>query len=63
MVSNSFVMAIPDISSKKGASIVMSFWSFGFTSTSSLAKNGIDLFKKLKHESLEPITPSSSNRF
>ena len=56
-------MAMPDIFSKKGDSIVMCFCSFGFTSSSSLAKNSIHLCKKLKQESLESIMPSSSNRF
>ena len=62
-ISSNVVMAIPDISSTKGASKTMSFCSFGFTSTFFLGKNGMDLFRKLKQDSCESITPSSSNRF
>ena len=52
-------MAIPVISSSK----TTHFCSFGFTSTFSLGKNGIDLLRKLKQEFCESITPSSSKRF
>ena len=56
-------MAIPEISSRKGALRTTNFCSFGFTKTFSLGKNGIDLFRKLTQESHESITPSSSNKF
>ena len=56
-------MAIPEISSTNGASTTISFSSFGLTSTFSLGKNSMDLFRKLKQESRESIIPSSSNRF
>ena len=52
LTSNIFVMAIPDISSTKGASRTINFCSFGFTDTFSLGKNGIDLFRKLNRSPL-----------
>ena len=61
--SNNFVMAIPDISSINGTSTMISFYSFGFTSTFSLGKKGMDLFKKLRQESHESTTPSNSKMF
>ena len=62
-MSNSFTVTIPDISSTNGASIMTNFCSFGSTTTFFLEKNGIDLFKKLKQESQESITSSSSKIF
>ena len=56
-------MAIPDISSTKGASRTINFCFFGFTETVFLGKKGIDLFRKLTQESHGSITPSSSNKF
>ena len=56
-------MAIPDISSINEASTMISFCSFGFTSTFSLGKKGMDLFKKLRQESHEFTTPSNSKMF
>ena len=53
-------MAIPDISLMKGASTMTIFCDFGAISTVITGKNGIDLLRKLKHDSLELITPSSS---
>ena len=49
----------PDISSINGAFTLISFCSFGFNNMHSLGKIGRDLFKKLKQESNEFITPSS----
>ena len=62
-VSYNLVMAIPVISSSKAASKTTSFYSFGFTSTFPLGKNGMDLLRKLKQEFHESIIPSSSKRF
>ena len=56
-------MAIPDNSSMKGASMMTIFCDFGTISTVVTGKNGIDLLRKLKHDSLESITPSSSKMF
>ena len=62
-LSNSFIIAKPGISSKNGASIFISFCSFGFNTVSPPRNMGIDLFKKLKQHSHEFITPSNSNTF
>ena len=39
------------------------FCDFGTISTVVTGKNGIDLLRKLKHDSLQSITPSSSEIF
>ena len=62
-MTNNFTMAIPQISSANGASTMTSFCSFGLLSTFPFAKKGIDLFKKLKQEPHESMTPSSSKMF
>ena len=56
-------MAIPDNSSIKGASTMTIFCDVGATSTFITGKNGIDLLRKLKQDSLESMTPSNSNMF
>ena len=56
-------MAIPDSSSMKGASLMTIFCDVGAISTVVTGKNGIDLLRKLKHESLESITPSNLKMF
>ena len=56
-------MAIPDSSSMKGASMMTIFCDVGAISTVNTRKNGIDLLRKLKQESHESITPSSSKMF
>ena len=56
-------MAIPDSSSMKGASMMTIFCDVGAISTLITGKNGIDLLRKLKHESRELITPSSLKLF
>ena len=43
----------------KGATIFINISSLGFIITFILEKKRIDLFIKLKHESLEFITPSN----
>ena len=62
-MSNTFTTGIPDISSTNGASTMTNFCSFDLISVFSLGKKGMDLFRKLKQESHESITPSNSNMF
>ena len=56
-------MASSDISSIKGASTFINFCSFGFNTIHSFGNNSIDLFNKLKQQSHEFMTPSTSNIF
>ena len=63
LMSKISIMAIPDNSSMKGASIITIFCVFGMISTVITGKNGTDLLRKPKHESLESITPSNSKMF
>ena len=56
-------MTDPEISSIKGASIFINLCSLGINITCSFSKSGTDLFRKPKHDSLELIIPSNSNRF
>ena len=56
-------MAILDSSLMKGASMMTIFCDVGAISTVDAGKNGIDLLRKLKHESHELITPSNSKMF
>ena len=63
LLSKIFTMAIPDNSSIKGASTITIFCDFGAISTVVTGKNGIDLLRKLKHESHESVTPSNSKMF
>ena len=62
-MSNIFTIAVPDISSTNGASIMTNFCSFGLIYVFPLEKKGKDLFKKLKQESHESITPYSTEIF
>ena len=62
-LSSNFVMAKPEILSKNGAFILISFRSFGFNHVSPFGNMGFDLFKKLQQHSCEFITPSNSNTF
>ena len=62
-LSSTFIIANPDISSVNGTSTFISFCSFGFNTICSLWKIGKDLFKKLKKQSHEFMTPSNSNIF
>ena len=61
--TNILTMTKPEISSMKVASIFINLYSLGFNITCSFEKNGIDQFKKLKHDSLKLIIPSYSNIF
>ena len=54
-------MANPEVSSMNGASTFINICSFAFKTICSLGKNGIDMFKKLKHDSHEFIIHSNSN--
>ena len=62
-MSKIFTMVIPNNSSMKGTSTTTIFCVFGVISTAVTGKNGIDLLRKLKQESHESITPSSSKIF
>ena len=62
-MSKIFTMAIPDNSLIKGASTMTIFCDAGAISTVGTGKNGIDLLRKLKQDSLESIMPSNSNMF
>ena len=59
-MSKIFTMAIPNNSSTKGASMMTIFCDVGMICIVDTGKNGIDLLRKLKHESCELITPSNS---
>ena len=63
VVSSILIIASPDISSMNGASTLISFCPFGFSNMHSFGKMCKDLFRKLKQQSHEFITPSSSNIF
>ena len=62
-LSNILIMANPDMSSINDASTFINLYSLGFNTVCSFGKNGIYLFKKLKQQSHEFITPCSSNIF
>ena len=62
-LSDTLIMASPDISTINGASTFISFCSFGFNTMHSLGKIGADLLKKLNQQSHEFMTPSNSNIF
>ena len=62
-LSNTLIIASPDISSMNGASAFINFYSLGFNTIHSFGKDGIDLFKKLKQQSHEFIMPSNSDIF
>ena len=62
-LSNTFIIAKPEISSKNGTFIFISICSFAFNIVSPYRNNGIDLFKKLKQHSHKFITPFNSNTF
>ena len=59
--SNTFIMANPDISSINGASTFINLCSFGFITTCSFGKVDMDLFRKIKQQFHEFMTPSNSN--
>ena len=61
--SSFLIMAKSDISSTNGAFTLINFCSLGFSTIHSFGKMGRDLFKKLKQQSHEFITPSNLNTF
>ena len=63
VLSNTFFKANPGILSINGVSTFISFCYLGFSTKHSFGEIGKDLFKKLKQQSHEFITPSNSNIF
>ena len=61
--SNIWIIARPNISLINGAFTVIDFCFFGFRTIHSFEKMGGDLFRKLKQQSCEFITPSNLNTF
>ena len=61
--SSILTIARPDISSINVAFTFINFCSFGFKIIQSTGEMGNDLFKNLKQQSLELITPSNLNTF
>ena len=61
--SSNLMIARPDISSIYGAFTFINFCSLGFRIVQSIGKMGRDLFKNLKQQSHEFITPSNLNTF
>ena len=61
--SNTWIIANCEISPTNGVSIFTYFCSFGFKHICSFGKKGIDLFKRLKHDTHKFIMPSKSNIF
>ena len=62
-LSNIFTIANPDISSRNGALTCINFCSLGCKIVHCSGNIGTYLFKNLKQQSQEFITPSSSNTF
>ena len=62
-LSNSLIIAKPEISSENGTSTFTNFCPFGFNIILSFGNIGTDLFKKIKQHSHKLIAPSSSNIF
>ena len=63
VLSSTLVITSPDIPSMNGASTFINFHSLGFSTTHSFGKIGRDLFKKLKQQSHNFMTPSNSKIF
>ena len=61
--SNILTIARPEISSINGAFTFIHFCSLGFKIMQFSRNIGTDLFKNLKQQSLEFVTPSNSNTF
>ena len=62
-LSNILTMARPEISSINGAFTFINFCSLGFKNKQFSGNIGRDLFKNLKQQSLEFITPFNSITF
>ena len=56
---STLIIANCDISSINSASTFINLYPFGFNTMHSFGKIGMDLFKKLKQQFLEFITPSN----
>ena len=63
VLSSILIIVSPDISSMNGASTFINFHSLGFSTIHSFRKTGRDLFKKLKQQSHEFMTPPNSKIF
>ena len=63
VLSSTLIIASPDILSMNGASTFVNFCSLGFSTKHSFGKIGRDLFKKLKQQSHEFITPITQKYF
>ena len=63
LLSSILIIASPDISSINGAFTFINYCSLGFSTIHSFGKMATDLFRKLKQQSHEFITPSNSNIF
>ena len=63
LTSRILIIAKPDISSMNGADTLINFCSLGFMMMHSIGNMGRDLFKNLKQQFHEFITPSNSNTF
>ena len=62
-LSSTLIIANPDILSINCASTFINFCSLYFNTMCSFGKIAMDLFKKLKQQSHEFITPSNSHTF
>ena len=58
---STLIIANPDISPINDDSTFINLCSFGFNTMCSFGKNSMDLFKNLKQQFYEFITPSNSN--
>ena len=63
VLSSILIIACPVILSINGVFTFIDFCSLGFSTISSFGKMDKDLFRKLKQQSHEFITPSNSNIF
>ena len=63
VLASILILASPDISSMNGAFTFINFCSFGSSTNHYLEKMGNDLFRELKQQFCEFITPSNSNIF
>ena len=63
ILSSILTIVSPDILSINGASTFINFCTYGLNTMCSLGKKCRDLFKKLKQQSHEYITPSNLTMF
>ena len=62
-LSSILIIANPEMSSMNGTFTFINLCSFGFNTIHSFGKIAMDLFKTLKQQFHEFITPSNSNIF